>query len=144
MTHEYTLLVGGTVLPGGGEPDASAIAWAGDTVLALGTDHEVLAISRGDSHVVDLRGATVVPLAADAGVAWPVEARLEVGGPADLAVLDRDPRAPAGTEGDGRPGVLALIRGGRVLHGSLAGDQVSDRRIGGVRSATTVRSAGRR
>lgn len=123
MTHEYTLLVGGTVLPGGGEPDVSAIAWAGGTILALGTDHDVRTLSRGDSRVVDLRGAAVVPLAPDAGVAWPVDARLEVGGPADLAVLDRDPRTvPDSTGSDAPVRVRALVRGGRVLSGSLAGE----------------------
>ncbi len=121
MTHEYTLLVGGTVVPGGGEPDVSAIAWAGDTILALGADRDVRAISRGDLRVVDVRGATVVPLAPGAGMTWPVDARLEVGGPADLAVLDRDPRTePAGTGHGGRFQVRALVRGGRVVFGSLA------------------------
>ncbi len=123
MTHEYTLLVGGTVVPGGGQPDVSAIAWAGDTILAIGTDHEVRAISRGDSHLVDLAGAIVVPLGPGAGLTWPVSATLEVGGPADLAVLEEDPRATeAGTEGHGRIRVRALVRGGRVLAGSLAGE----------------------
>ena len=38
VTHEYALLVGGLVLPGGTEPDATALAWAGGTVLAIGSD----------------------------------------------------------------------------------------------------------
>ena len=34
MTHEYTLLLGGTVIPGDGSPDATAIA--GETFVGLG------------------------------------------------------------------------------------------------------------
>ena len=98
MTHEYTLLVGATILPGGDLPACEAIAWAGDTVLALGSDAEVRAISRGDSHVLAFKGAFVVPLAAP----------LEVGGPADLAVLAGDPR-PGGAGGE----PIAVFRGGR-------------------------------
>jgi hypothetical protein len=105
VTHEYTLLVGGIVIPGGAAPDAEAIAWAADTILALGPEAVVRAISRGDSHVVDLEGAFVV------GLGEP----LEVGGPADLAVHDRDPRRPSGSR------VRALFRGGRLVEGSLPG-----------------------
>lgn len=110
VTHLYTVLVGGTVIPGGGEPDVSAICWAGDTVLALGTDDEVRGISRGDSHLVDLEGAFVVPFG-DV---------LEVGGPADLVVLSEDPRAAGGPTGSGPPAV-AVVRGGRVVEGALPG-----------------------
>ena len=113
MTHEYTLLTGGTVIPGGGAPDAHAIAWAGDTLLAIGSDTGVRGISRGDSHFLDLQGATVIPLALDADPAWPTDAVLEVGGPADMAVLAGDPRrAPLR--------VTAIIRAGRVVDGSLS------------------------
>ena len=120
MTHEYTLLVGGVVIPGGGEPDATAIAWAGDTVLALGNDDDVRAISRGDSHLFDLGGAIVVPLGPGADTAWPTGATLEVGSLADLAVLDRDPRlAHADGPGAGPAGTLAVVRGGRIVAGSL-------------------------
>ena len=96
MTHEYTLLIGGTVIPGGGEPDVTAIAWAEGTVLALGSDTDVRALSRGDSYVVDLRGAVVVPLGRDPEPGWPTEATLEIGGRADLAILDE--RSPGGME----------------------------------------------
>lgn len=103
MTHEYTILVGAVVVPGGAAPDCTAIAWADDTVLAVGSDAEVRAISRGDSHVHELAGAVVRP--ADEN------GRLEVGGPADLRV-----QAP------GTATAAAVIRGGRVVEGALPGD----------------------
>jgi predicted amidohydrolase YtcJ len=114
VTHEYTLLVGGTVLRGGDRPDASAIAWAADTVIAVGSDDEILGTSRGDSHGVVLGGAIVVGLGAT-GDRWSPAATLEVGGPADLAVLDDDPRRSEGN----RPAVLAIVRGGRLEAGKL-------------------------
>ena len=49
VTHLYTLLLGGTVITSPGQPDVSAIAWAADTVIALGSDDNVRAASRGDS-----------------------------------------------------------------------------------------------
>lgn len=121
MTHRYTLLIGGTVLSGRDEPDVSAIAWAADTVIALGSDDDVRRTSRGDSHVIDLGGASVVPLGEGPYARWPPHATLEVGGRADLAVLESDPRqtvAPAG-----QPlSTLALVRGGRVVAGRLPGE----------------------
>lgn len=115
MTHEYTLLSGGRVIRGASQPDATAIAWAADTVLAIGTDEEVRAISRGDSHFVDLAGLTVVPLTADGTVRWPSGGVLEIGGRADLAVLAR------GDEAKADPRTIAVIRGGRVVSGALPG-----------------------
>lgn len=122
MTHLYTLLVGGTVIPGGDGPDAAAIAWAQDTILAIGPEGDVRAISRGDSHVVELQGAFVVPLALDVDAGWTSTGSLEVGGRADLAVLRFDPRLPMG-DGAVSQAVepLALVRGGRVVAGSLPG-----------------------
>jgi hypothetical protein len=115
MTHEYTLLVGGLVLPGGGAEDARAIAWAAGTVLALGSEEEVRAISRGDSLVVNLRGAVI----AAGGVP------LEIGGPADFDVYERDPRtAPAASP-------VAVVRGGHAVRGSLPGlEPPGDRTFG--------------
>jgi predicted amidohydrolase YtcJ len=101
VTHEYTILTGATILPGGGREPCEAIAWAQATVLALGSEAEVRAISRGDSHLLAYPGAFVVPLGEG----------LEVGAPADLASLDRDPRSGAG-EGTGAP--IAFYRGGHL------------------------------
>jgi predicted amidohydrolase YtcJ len=118
VTHRYTLLIRGTVISGRDEPDVSAIAWAADTVIALGSDDDVRGSSRGDSHVIDLRGASVVALGEGLDVRWPPDATLEVGGRADLAVLASDPRrmdVPAGP----RLSALALVRGGRVVAGRL-------------------------
>jgi len=99
VTHEYTLLFGATVLPGNGEPACEALAWAGGTILALGTEAEIHAVSRGDSHVMTFPGAFVVPL----------EQPLEVGGAADLVAYQRDPRL--GDPGD----PVAILRAGHVV-----------------------------
>jgi predicted amidohydrolase YtcJ len=99
MTHEYTLLLGAIVLPGGGQPPCEALAWAAGTILALGTEAEIQAISRGDSVVLAFPGAFVAPL----------DEPLDVGTAADLLVYERDPR-----QGDpGEP--QAVIRGGHVV-----------------------------
>lgn len=115
MTHRYTLLVGGTILPGPGQPPQSAMAWAEGTILVLGTDAQVRAASRGDSEVMDLRGAYVVPVGPDDLVGWPPSATLEIGGPADLAILRDDPRT--GRSAESRD--VTLVRGGHAVRGSL-------------------------
>ena len=81
MTHHYTVLHGGTVLTldgalptdaatraagAVGVPDAAgrratAICYAHERILAVGTDEEMLALAGPDSTVVDLRGRAVVP-----------------------------------------------------------------------------------
>ncbi len=112
VTHEYTLLLGGRVVRGGGEPDATAVAWAAGTILAIGSDDEVRPISRGDSHFVDLAGATVIPLS-DGAVRWPPTGKLELGGEASLAILRQRPTAGA------LPEPLALVVAGRLIRGDL-------------------------
>lgn len=97
------------------------MAWAEGVVLLLGTDDDVRAISRGDSTVVDLRGAFVVPLGADDRVEWPPSATLEIGGPADFAILREDPRAGPPAAGAS----LTLVRGGHPARGSLRPGQGS-------------------
>lgn len=101
MTHEYTLLLDAMVLPGGDQAPCEAIAWAGDTILALGSRDEVAAISRGDSHVLRFPGRYVVPAGGT----------LEIGGAADLLVLDADPRLPAAA-GQQQRRPFAVYRGG--------------------------------
>lgn len=118
MTHLYTLLVGGTVLGSPDQPDASAIAWAGDIVIAIGNDVDVRSISRGDSAVVELDGAFVLPVGDGPVPGWPSSRVFEVGGPADLAVVADDPRRTGIHAGSGAK-VLALVRAGRVVAGAL-------------------------
>ena len=117
------ILRGGTVVPGTGERDATAIAWAQDTVLIVGSDEEVTGISRGDSTFHELDGSVVVPLdAADRPDA--AGGVLEIGGAADLAVLDADPRVV------GSAHVIALVRRGRVVEGALPSGNRFERMVG--------------
>ena len=121
VTHEYTILLRGRILAGGDPPEAAAIGWAAGTIIALGSDDEVRAISRGDSHFVDLGGAFVIPLAPGAEPRWPADAALEIGGAADLAVLRDDPRPSGDHAPDPRALTMAVIRGGVVESGALPG-----------------------
>jgi predicted amidohydrolase YtcJ len=115
MTHEYVIVIGATVVRGTGEPDATAIAWAHGTILAIGSDEEVTAISRGDSAVCTLDGAVVIPLDGGDDPTWPTSRELRVGGPADLAVLAADPRRTP----DAADHPLAVVRAGVVVRGHL-------------------------
>lgn len=122
MTHEYTLLVNGTIRPGPGDVAAGAMAWAEGIVLAIGDAEAVRSISRGDSTVISLQGATVIPLGARDEPAWPPSAQLEVGSPADLALLRVDPGSLTDEERqDLRKYVIALVRGGHAVVGALPG-----------------------
>jgi selenocysteine lyase/cysteine desulfurase len=112
MTHEYVIAIGGVIARPARQADApaSAIAWAADRIIALGSDDAVRAISRGDSTVIDLRGCRVTAL--DAG------GSIELGDMANLAIWPAatDPassepvatvRAGAFTSGDPRRGPFA-------------------------------------
>ena len=121
MTHEYTILANGVVeghreavsalptMTATAEARATAVAYAGGVVLAVGTDAEVRAISRGDSRLIDLEGRRVIPLAHAATLAWPPSCdrdgldrlamlairgspanELDIGSPADFAVCSKD------------------------------------------------------
>jgi len=65
MTHEYVIALDGRIdphRPGDAGPAPTAIAWAADRVLAVGTDDIVRAISRGDSTFLDIEGCVVTAL----------------------------------------------------------------------------------
>lgn len=118
VTHEYWILVGGTVMRGSGQPDSTAIAWAGDTILALGSDDEVRAISRGDSHVASLSGAVVSPVTSGSDPRPTPDGALDVGGAASFAILtERPPSTPEGHVDAGS--VVAIVIRGRLTRGRL-------------------------
>ena len=101
MTHEYTLLLGGVIMPGSDTPEPTALAWAHDTVLAVGSDAAVRSISRGDSRMVQLRGLAVVP--------GPGMAILEPGSTASFDVVDSTAH------------IVARVRHGRVVSSEVDG-----------------------
>jgi hypothetical protein len=110
MTHEYIIALGGRVhalRDTAADPEpATAIAWAADHVLAVGSDEVVRGISRGDSIFLDLDGCVVTAAAIAAG--------LEPGSSADLdfwdaAQLVARVRAGAFTEGDEHYGPFKRI-----------------------------------
>lgn len=110
MTHEYVIATGGLVLgtdPAGRTP--TAIAWAADRVLAVGSDEEVRAISRGDSTFLDLGGCTVTALAASSTLGPGSPADLEFRRPGSLTVVALV-RAGAFTEGDKHRGPFTESR----------------------------------
>jgi hypothetical protein len=128
VTHEYVIALNGHVEPDpGGDSEETALAWAKGAVLAVGPDDVVRAISRGDSHFLDLCGCLVTPLpeapsqadslireeqATGADVArllvesglLSAEASLEPGVPANLAFWDES-------------GLVAIVRDGHFLDG---------------------------
>jgi hypothetical protein len=143
VTHEYTIAIGGLVGSQTRDRDdanATAIAWAADRVLAVGTDDAVRSISRGDSTFLDLGGCVVTAIPRDleraramvreeppddaaigswlidAGL-FDVDAALEPGSPADLAFWVVG-AAVTPERGPGpRPGLVAVVRGGRFTEG---------------------------
>ena len=128
MTHEYVIALNGHIEPDpGGDSEETAVAWAGSSVLAVGPDDVVRAISRGDSTFLDLCGCIVTPLpeapshadslireqhAVGADVArllvesglLSAEASLEPGAAADLAFWDES-------------GLVAIVREGHFTTG---------------------------
>jgi predicted amidohydrolase YtcJ len=112
MTHEYTVATNGIVLGGSTRGTATALAWAEDTILAVGDDTTVRAVSRGDSTFVDLAGRAVSagldPADATEQMREAVRrgdrelgvAALEPGSPADLLIWSHDPRGldPGGAD----------------------------------------------
>ncbi len=157
MTHEYVIATGGSIMgvaaddqaagATGGAPAPTAIAWAADRILAVGSDEAVRAISRGDSTFIDLAGCAVTPAPADIAAA---EAAVRAGedvarvagnaaAPVDLcAVLAQagllepgvllEPGAPAELAfwshgaavgaGQAEPSrIVALVRGGAFTNG---------------------------
>jgi hypothetical protein len=101
VTHEYTILTGGFIAGGHATSRPTAVAWAAGTVLAVGDDAEVRAVSRGDSHFVELAGAVVQPLSGGC---------LEPGDAADFEIRD-----PTGTR------TIAVVRGGHLVEGAFSG-----------------------
>ncbi len=126
MTHEYVIALGGTILAPvpGGDPRPTAIAWAADRILAIGSDEVVRAISRGDSTFLDLDGSTVT--AAPAGLlldastmtltgALQASEPLAVGSPADLAFWRLEPGTPAHGRESWR--IVAIVARGAFTEG---------------------------
>jgi len=157
VTHEYVIGLAG-VVPGnvadraGGAqlPMPTALAWAADRVLAVGSDAAVRAISRGDSIFLDLDGCAVTPLPVDsvragrlveltgavagaddlletligAGLLGPGEG-LEPGSAADLAFW-----APARAGAGGSWHLIAVVRSGAFGEGDEHHGPFSDAVLG--------------
>jgi hypothetical protein len=110
VTHEYVIALGGRIrvspheVPG--QTPATAIAWAADRVLAIGSDDAVSAMSRGDSIFLDIAGC-LVTAAPDEGAG-----ELEPGSLADLDFWVDDPTYPA-TRGP----IVARVRAGSFTEG---------------------------
>jgi hypothetical protein len=146
MTHQYVIASKGRIEPiEPGSSGATAIGWAAEAILAVGSDEAVRAISRGDSTFIDLGGCVVTPLpddpvraqaliaqtaaSAEAGLdvgmldvatllleAGLIDTVLEAGAPADLAFWAVGPRP---TEAGHRftRGLVAVVRGGAFTEG---------------------------
>ena len=70
--------------PGPGGTAPTAIGWAADRVLAVGSDDVVRSISRGDSTFLDLGGCVVTALPDDTGRAEALVHEATVPGGSDL------------------------------------------------------------
>jgi hypothetical protein len=137
VTHEYVIATGGVIFLADEEepgPSPTAIAWAADRVLAVGSDDVVRAISRGDSTFIDLGGCVVTPLPTDPAPAerrvgeataaggsvdliaalaradlFDPASRLEPGAAADLAFWRDEPAGP--------PRIVAIVHSGAFTVG---------------------------
>ncbi len=118
MTHEYVIALNGRVDPAAGHTQTAAptaVAWAADHVLAVGSDDAMRALSRGDSTFLDLDGCRVTALPTDLDAA--TEALRGAGPSADpgtllrhARLLDSDARPETGSAAD-----LAFWDGGRLV-----------------------------
>ena len=110
----YPLVVRGTIISGHDEPDVLAIAWTADTVIALGSD-DVGGVSRGDTHVIDLGCANVVPLgdgpAGTVGVVDRPDRTSYTGGVISAARRRERPPCPFSTTSGPRTSAPARPRG---------------------------------
>jgi len=128
MSHQYTIATRGVVLSTGLTPNPTALAWADGTVLAVGDDAAVRALSRGDSTFVDLAGRAVsagtdpdtavdrlrgAVASGAAGTAADALPRLEPGSPADLLIWSSDPRRLEPADAASLS-VVGVVRGGRL------------------------------
>jgi len=138
MTHEYVIAYHGSIEPRG-DALATAIGWADEAVLAVGSDEVVRSISRGDSTFIDLDGCVVTPMPTDldragelvrattdegldvgrllvgAGLLDPAST-LSPGSPADLAIWGRG-LDPADPDGSVLLQLVATVRGGHFTEG---------------------------
>ncbi|TFG68936.1 MAG: hypothetical protein E4H24_02235 [Thermomicrobiales bacterium] len=143
MTHEYIIALGGTVL-GSGQTDgpvATAVGWAADRVLAVGSDEVVKTISRGDSTFIDVAGCAISQAPRDSGAAelllramvttgrpfnsievlkeaglFEDAEPLEVGAPADLAFWSAIPETLS-TRSATTLRIMAIVRAGAFTEG---------------------------
>ncbi len=143
MTHEYVIATGGIVLgaPQTGGRIPTAVGWAADRILAVGSDAVVTAISRGDSTFIDVEGCAIGPAPNDpaaaerlirslvkagrpfgtiealggAGLLETVEP-LEAGAPADLAFWDAVPETSPRASGSTLR-IVAVVRRGAFTEG---------------------------
>jgi hypothetical protein len=144
MTHEYVIAVGGRIEPRRADLHglrSTAVGWAADAVLAVGSDELVRAISRGDSTFLDLGGCVVTALPHEqeradtlvrestAATAGDVDigallsgagllepgTTLEAGSPADLAFWGTE----SGNTGDPQAPIclVAIVRAGAFASG---------------------------
>jgi hypothetical protein len=124
MTHEYVIGLGGRIdsrTSGPAQTTRTAIGWAADRVLAVGTDDLVRAISRGDSTFLDLHGCVVTAL------------------PADLERADALVReATAGIDADLNVGALLLGAGLLGREATLEPGAPADLAFWGAGSASTI------